>query len=194
MPVFLRGIDIEQLVLLQVFRRLQRVGPLEQLRRADRRQHRVEQRAVIVIGGAVARENEANIDIFLVEVPVEVRGREPDLHVRIALLEIVQPRDQPLERHRHIDLHGELVVGGGWLQRPGLRLDHVEGLAHRGKIGVSGLGEFGAPRVTSEQLHAEPLFQRFHLVADSGAGDSQLSRCQPETSQPGRRLEGGQCT
>ena len=56
------------------------------------------------------------------------------------------------------------------------------------------LGEFGAARVAAEQLHAEALLERFHLVAHRRAGDAEFSRREAETAQPGGRLEGRQGT
>ena len=78
------------------------------------------------------------------------------------------------------------------LQVSGLGLDLVEGIAHRREIGVTRLGQFGAPCVALEELKAQLLFQRLDLVADGGAGDAEFSRRKPERTQPGGGFEGSQ--
>jgi hypothetical protein len=72
LPVFLCGIDIDQLVLLQVFRLLQRIVALQQLRRADRHEVGLEERTVIVARRLVAGEDDAEVHVAVIKVPVEI--------------------------------------------------------------------------------------------------------------------------
>ena len=106
----------------------------------------------------------------------------------------MQAGDQRFERHRDIDLDGELIVGDLRAQIARLGFDLVEGIAHRRKIGVAGLGEFGAPGVALEELEAEMLFQTLDLMADGRSGDAELIRRQPEGAEPGGGFESGQGT
>jgi hypothetical protein len=52
----------------------------------------------------------------------------------------------------------------------------------------------GAARIAPEELHAEALFEGFHLVAHRGARDAEFGRRQAEAAEPSRRLEGSQGT
>src|SRR5438105_4500834 len=191
-PVFLGGIDIEELVLLEIVGRPQRIRPFDETGRTDGRQERAEERAVVVARPPVAGENEAGIDIGLVEVPVELGGRQAHLHIGEAALEIMEPGDQPFERHGDIDLDRQLVVGGGGAQAFRLAFDLVESIAHGREIGMPRLGELGAPRIALEELKAQLLLQRFHLMAHRRAGDPELAACEPERAEPCGGLEGGQ--
>src|SRR5262245_14612451 len=191
-PVLLGGVDIEQLVTPEVLGPGQRILAFEEIGRADRGEERGEERAIMMRRRPVAGQDQAAIDMGLVEIPVEISGRQLDLHVGKPPLEVVEPRDQPFERHRDIDLDGQGIVGLAGPEQPGLGLDLVEGIANRRVIEMAGLRQERAPGVAVEQLETEHLLQDPNLVAHRRAGDAELVGRHAEAAEPRRRLESGQ--
>ncbi len=147
---------------------------------------------MIMMIAAVAGEDKPGIDIACIEIPVEIGGRQPDPHVWITALEIMQFGNQPLEGDGHVDLDSQLVVGGLRPQGDGLGFDLIEGLAHHRVIRLPGRSEFGLSRLAREQRYANTLLQRLDLMAHGGAGYAQLFSGQPERAAPGGRLESGE--
>ncbi len=162
-------------------------GPLSSSGAQTGREQRAEQRPVIVMGRFVAARMKPASTLLLVEIPVEIGGGEPHLHVGIAALEIMQPRDQPLERHRHIDLDGQFIVGAA---ASGCGSAFRSGRRHRAwrEIDVAGLGQLGAPGIAAEKLKAQVLLQRLDLVAHGRAGDARARPPQAGNCQAWLRL------
>ena len=139
----------------------------------------------------IAGQNDAGINMLLIKIPIEIGGGEPNLHVGVASLKIMEPRDQPFQGDREINLNGEFIVVRRRFQRAGLRFNLVKGVANGGIVDVPGLGEFGAPGIPAEELDAQSLFQCFHLVAYGGAGNAEFTGCKPETAEPGGGFKSG---
>ena len=70
------------------------------------------------------------------------------------------------------------------------RAQGVEGLAHRYRETLAGLGQAHLARHAQEQRRADPLLEQLDLIADRRLGHAQLLAGTGEAAEPGRGLEG----
>ena len=176
----------------QIVGRAQQRPVLEEPR-AARREHLVlQQRLDFEPGISPAAVADRDVEIAGAQIDDVVSRGNPHIDVRPALLEPVQPHDQPFggKRGRGGDRQGAGVVMGA--QPPDRGLYAGEGFRQSRQQYPCRGGQLDRTVEAVEQPDAEVLFQRMNLMADRGRGDVELVGGLAETGQPGGRFEGAQ--
>jgi hypothetical protein len=104
------------------------------------------------------------------------RSEYAQLHLRIALREVGEPRHEPaLRKHRG---RGDEKIGlpAARAQELHRRGERIESLAQPRQAGTRGVGELHAASRAAEQFHAEVFLEALDLVAYRGLGDRELVR------------------
>ena len=81
-------------------------------------------------------------------------------------LELMQARQQPTDRHGHINLHHQIAGDAHAVDEAHALRHAVETVTQIGVKLCPGLGQLHAARGTAEEGRAQALLQPRHLVAD----------------------------
>ena len=183
---------VEEHVVAEVLRTLQRVGAVQELRTADRHHALAEQPVGPQTRIAAAPHADADVDVVAREIH-EFRGcADPQIEIRVSGAEATEPGQEPFggERREHADR--QVAARADRCEPGGRGGDLIEGLAHRRQVALGLLGQQEPTRQAPEQPHPQAFLEALDLMADRGLGHVQLVRCTGEAQMARRCLEGAQ--
>jgi hypothetical protein len=114
---------------------------------------------------------------------------QANVDVRMTALKRGQPRDQPADRERRIDLQRKPRPRAGTAQQGSAGRDALEGVAQNWKISAPLVAQFDALRLAHEQLDAKLGLEQLDLVTDRRLRYAQLGGRGLEAAIAGRGLE-----
>ena len=130
------------------------------------------------------------IEAFTRDIDTIVVGEQAQVDPRICLPESVEPRQQPprSEGADHAD-RDDVVVATVFktIERFG---EPAKSLDNARQQQLSFIGKRDAARQPAKQLHAKPVLQHFHVLADGGLRDAKFQAGTGETQVTRRRFKG----
>ncbi len=101
-----------------------------------------------------------------------VAGQHPQVNLGVALGKVPQLGDQPFRSKgwRYADRE----MGWRRAQQPRGFVDHRQGAAHAGAVGLPGIGQAKATRQTFEQANVQAGLQPANLLGNGRLGDAEF--------------------
>lgn len=191
-PAFDNDNIVQQRVVAQIIRCPKRFRSVEKRGTAHRNQVFNHQQVGLQTGIFPPAIADRGIDCFRGEIDQSQAGRQPDLDVRVALIELVQPWDQPACRKGRQGIDGQRPRSRRGLHPPD-RLGHlVEPVPEPRQQDLSRIGQQQAARLAAKQPHPKMCLQCLDLLTDRGRRYRQFVGGLYETQVPGGRFKAAQ--